>query len=101
GVSFFDSLSARLIASEASRLYFATIARASQRVVGSGTVGPEPIAEGSSPGTSEIAMVVSFAGRACRASRPPLMRDRCLRTVLISVTAARERGRAGLFVCLP
>ncbi len=40
----------------------ATMARARASVVGSGTVGPEPIAEGSSPGTSEIAIVTSFAG---------------------------------------
>ena len=33
----------------ASSLYLATIARASASVVGSGTVGPEPIADGSSP----------------------------------------------------
>ena len=70
-------------------------------VVGSGTVGPEPIAEGSSPGTSEIAIVTSFAGCACRASRPPLMRERCLRTVLISPivgAGAQQRARHRLLV---
>ena len=67
------------------------MARASASVVGSGTVGPEPIADGSSSGTSEIAMVTSLAGNAVRASRPPLMRERCLRTVLISPMFAPER----------
>ena len=40
-----------------SSRYRATMARASASVVGSGTVGPEPITAGSSPGTSEIASV--------------------------------------------
>ena len=43
---------------------------------------------GSSPGTSEIASVDDFGGKGAPASRPPLMRERCLRTVLISPMAA-------------
>ena len=39
-----------------------SIARASASVMGSGTVGPDPITAGSSPGTSEIASVTSRAG---------------------------------------
>ena len=62
GDSFFASLSARVTVSGRSSLYLATIARASASVVGSGTVGPEPIADGSSCGTSEIAKVASRAG---------------------------------------
>ena len=75
------------------------MARASASVVGSGTVGPEPITAGSSPGTSEMPMVTSRAGKAWRASRPPLMRDRCLRTVLISPIDAPERSSARVTAC--
>ena len=39
------------------------MARASTSVVGSGTVGPEPITAGSSPGTSEMPTATSRAGR--------------------------------------
>ena len=39
---------------------------------------------GSSPGTSLIVSVTTFAGPQAAASRPPLMRDRCLRTQFIS-----------------
>ena len=76
------------------------MARASASVVGSGTVGPEPITAGSSPGTSEIARVTTRAGCARRASRPPLMRDRCFRTVLISPMLAPERSSARVTACL-
>jgi hypothetical protein len=48
-----------------------TIARASASVDGSGTVGPEPITAGSSPGTSEIASVTTRAGWAARAAGRP------------------------------
>jgi len=61
----------------------ASTARASASVVGSGVVGPEPMVAGSSPGTSEMASVSIGADVALR-SRPPLMRDRCRRTVFIS-----------------
>ena len=60
------------------------MARASAKVVGSGTVGPEPMMERSSPGTSEITRVTTFAGKAAAARRPPLMAERCLRTQFIS-----------------
>ena len=50
-----------MTAGAGSILYFARIARASAKVLGSGTVGPEPITEGSSPTTSEIAKVSTRA----------------------------------------
>ena len=76
------------------------MARASASVLGSGTVGPEPITAGSSPGTSEMAMVTTRAGCARSASRPPLMRERCLRTVLISTIDAPDASSARVTACL-
>ena len=87
------------MASSSSRPYFATSARASASVVGSGTVGPDAIAEASSCGTSEIASVTISARCPARASRPPLIRDRCLRTVLTSPIGAPERSSARLTCC--
>ena len=55
---------------------------------------------GSSPGTSEIARVTTAAGAAAAASRPPLIADRCLRTVLISPIVAPERSSARVTACL-
>ena len=57
---------------------------AAAEVVGSGTVGPDAITDGSSPGTSEIISETTGAGAAAIASLPPLIADRCLRTVFIS-----------------
>ena len=74
--------------------YLSSTARASAKVEASGTVGPEAMTAGSSPGTSEITRVTSRAGWAAAASRPPLMADRCLRTVFISPIGAPERSRA-------
>ena len=57
---------------------------------------PDAIVLRSSPTTSESARVSTRAGQAKRASWPPLMRERCLRTELISwisAPAARS-GRA-------
>ena len=48
---------------------------------GPGTVGPDPITDGSSPTTSEIANVLTGT-LAVAANHPPLMAERCLRTVL-------------------
>ena len=93
------SSSARPTASSSLRPYFATMARASASVVGSGTVGPDAIADGSSCGTSEIASVTISARWPARASRPPLIRDRCLRTVLISPIGAPERSSARVTCC--
>ena len=62
-------------------------ARASASVVGSGTVGPEPMVAGSSPGTSEMASVSMGAAVALR-RRPPLMRETWRRTVFISWMSA-------------
>ena len=73
----------------------ARIARASAKVVGSGTVGPEPITAGSSPGTSEIRRLTTRAGCAAAARRPPLIAERCLRTAFICVdVGARGEQRA-------
>ena len=80
--------------------YLDRTARASAKVVGSGTVGPEAITAGSSPGTSEIASVITRAGAAAAASRPPLIAERCFRTVLISPIVAPERSNARVTACL-
>ena len=74
--------------------------RASAAVVGSGTVGPLAITAGSSPGTSEISSETVRAGKAAAASRPPLMRERCLRTQFISSIEAPERSSALLIALL-
>ena len=76
------------------------IARESSNVLGSGTVGPEAITAGSSPGTSLIARVTTRAGRAAAASRPPLMAERCLRTQFISEMFAPDASKARLIACL-
>ena len=84
-----------------SMRYFASTARASAKVVGSGTVGPEAITAGSSPGTSEIAKVTTRAGAAAAASRPPLIAERCLRTRVDLAdrrAAAQQRARHRLLV---
>ena len=51
-----------MTAAGSSMPYLASTARASAKLVGSGTVGPEAITAGSSPGTSEIASVTTRAG---------------------------------------
>ena len=80
--------------------YLASTARASAKLVGSGTVGPEAITAGSSPGTSEIARVNTEAGEAAAASRPPLIADRCFRTAFISPIVAPEASNARVTSCL-
>ena len=80
--------------------YFSSTPRASAKVVGSGTVGPEAMVAGSSPGTSEIARVSTRAGHAAAASRPPLIAERCLRTQFISEIVAPERSRSPVTACL-
>ena len=80
--------------------YFCSTASASAKVVGSGTVGPEPITAGSSPGTSEIRRLTTRAGWQAAPRRPPLMAERCLRTQLISSMAAPERSSAPVIACL-
>ena len=61
--------------------------------VGSATVGPDAIAAGSSPGTSEISRLTTLAGCAAAASLPPLIAERCLadRVHLGDVGAAGEQ----------
>ncbi len=77
-----------------------TTASASAKVLASGTVGPEPITAGSSPGTSEITSVTTLAGCAAAARRPPLIAERCLRTTFIWPMSAPEASRARLSACL-
>ncbi|MNN19688.1 hypothetical protein D3C81_1329400 [compost metagenome] len=62
-------------------------------MLGSATVGPEAIALGSSPATSETISVVTGAWLAC-ASRPPWMRETCLRTMFMSVIGAPQRSNS-------
>ena len=66
----------------------------------SATVGPEPITPGSSLGTSEISHDSTRAGCAAIASRPPLMAERCFRTVFISPMLAPDFSSARLTSCL-
>ncbi len=80
--------------------YCSRIARASAKVVGSGTVGPEAMIAGSSPGTSEISRLTTRAGAAAAARRPPLMAERCLRTQFICAMSAPELSSARLTACL-
>ena len=63
-------------------------------VVGSATVGPEAITDGSSPGTSETSSATTGAGQAASARRPPFMDDRCLRTQLTAAMGAPLRSSA-------
>jgi len=65
--------------------------RASAKVVGSGTVGPEATASSGEPTTSLTMSVTTRAGAAACASRPPAMRDRCLRTAFTSAMGAPAR----------
>ena len=68
-------------------------------LVASGTVGPLAMIDGSSPGTSLMVSVTTCAGAQAAASRPPLMRDRCLRTQFISVMLAPESSSSRLMRC--
>ena len=99
GVSFRSSARWRATASGGVIPYRARTARASASVVGSGTVGPEPMVAGSSPGTSEMSSVTTRAGQAAAASRPPLMALRCLRTQFISSIEAPEARSARFTAC--
>ncbi len=100
GVSSFAARRCSTAACGSSIPYFASTASASANVVGSGTVGPDAITEGSSPGTSEIASVTTRAGDAAAASRPPLIAERCFRTQFISVMFAPDFSSARLTACL-
>ena len=74
GVSLAGSASARGDRLAAGRGDSARRSRGHPRAsVGSGTVGPEPITAGSSPGTSEIASVTTRAG--CARARQPSALD--------------------------
>jgi hypothetical protein len=56
--------------------------------------------DGSSPGTSLMVSVTTRAGAQAAASRPPLMRDRCLRTQFISEMLAPLLSSSRLMRCL-
>ncbi len=100
GVSFTAAARWAATADGASIRYLASTERASAKLVGSATVGPEAITAGSSPATSEIARVRMRAGAAAAARRPPLIAERCLRTVLISPIVAPQRKSARVTACL-
>ena len=61
---------------------------------------PEAIVARSSPGTSLMTRVTTRAGLAAAAKRPPLMPDRCLRTVFISPIVAPLTNSAWLTASL-
>ncbi len=82
-----------------STLWRRTTSSASANVDGSATVGPEAMTAGSSPGTSEMAKVTTSAGRHAKASRPPVMAERCLRTQLMSSMGAPDASNRRLVCC--
>ena len=100
GVSLAGLSSAARIEVGAAMPYLRRISRAMSRVVWSGTVGPEETKEGSSPGTSEMISVVTLAGPAASASLPPLIRERCFLTQLISAIVAPDSRSARVVACL-
>src|SRR3984893_19071553 len=71
-----------------SRSYFSITRQASATVVGSGSVGPDAIADSYPPGTSVMARESFTDAAASAANRPPLTAERCLRTALISLIEA-------------
>ena len=93
GFGFSSLLSFKICMAESGKikLNLRKTARASSKVEGSGAVGPDPITETSSPITSEINKVTSPAGTQALASLPPFTRDKCLRTMFISLIVAPER----------
>ncbi len=66
---------------------------------GSGTVGPEPMEDRLSPGTSERYSPTTRAGAASAASPPPLKRETALRTVLISWMSMLVRSIRSTSAC--
>ncbi len=62
-------------------------------VVGSAAKGPDAMELRSSPRTSEMTKQRHFAGLIASARWPPLMRERCFRTVLISWMLAPDLRR--------
>jgi hypothetical protein len=62
--------------------------------------GPRRWWRGRRPGTSEMHKVSERAGCRTAASRPPLMRDRCLRTRLMSEIGAPDASSAFVSACL-
>ncbi len=80
--------------------YLFSICSAWRKVLESGTVGPDAIVSRSSPITSERMRLTRVAGWAARARPPPLTRERCLRTVLISCMVAPHASRSCVTDCL-
>ena len=94
------SIRTRTAAGTLSRMpYRSSTAAASRKVDGSGAAGPEPITSGLSPITSETSSASTFAGHARRASRPPLIADKCLRTALISWMSAPHASSSRVTSC--
>ena len=58
------------------------------------------MADGSSPGTSEIRRLTTLAGCAAAASRPPLIAERCFRTTFIWAMSAPLARSARFTACL-
>ncbi|MNI73176.1 hypothetical protein D3C73_1291600 [compost metagenome] len=73
--------------------YCSVIARASWRVLSSGTVGPEATKAGLSPGISETIRLTTRAFVAA-ANRPPLIVETCLRTTFMAEMGAPEASSA-------
>ena len=78
----------------------ASTSSASANVDESGAVGPEAITSSGSPTTSESASVTTVAGWAARARRPPLKRERCLRTAFSSPIVAPASSSSRVTACL-
>ena len=74
-------------------------AAAVAKVETSGAVGPEPMTSRLSPMTSESSRDSTRAGAARRASWPPLMREMCLRTALISWMGAPQASSSRVMAC--
>ncbi len=100
GLSFAGSLSARVTASRqvepVARHDRARVRRASRDRARSARSRSPPDRR---PAHRRSRASRRAAGCAARASRPPLMRERCLRTVLISPMSAPERNSARVTAC--
>src|SRR4030042_1760737 len=82
-----------------SNWYFFKTFQASWKVEESGTKGPDPMVSSWSPMTSERIRLITVAGKASLASWPPLVRERCFRTVLISWIGVPALSRSWVTFC--
>jgi len=73
---------------------------ASLKVVGSGTVTPDPTTSNRSPITSDIIIVITGVGRNFSANWPPFTSERCLRMVFISFISAPDSSNSRVAFCL-